>query len=220
MSKDFTRYPLLDEIYSEFLVKEKSAEFISKVSQQYTLPTLERIAVGGRKISRRAAVLAIGFLGDIDSNSILGNALVDPDRAVRMLADHGIRQMWFRVGNVGIESALWRLFRMNQQHRFAGAVDLATDLIAQAPNVAESWNQRAIALYNLDDFSHALCDCRRTIELNPFHFLAALGSANSYLELGDVVEALKDFRLALDINPDLEMVRCQINHLQRIVEGR
>ena len=80
MFDDSTRHPLLDDFYNEFLSSEKSADFILRVSQHYTLDTLQRIAVVGSRISRRAAVLAVGFLGDFRSNPVLGDALSDSDR--------------------------------------------------------------------------------------------------------------------------------------------
>ena len=211
--------PLLDSFYLRFLATERSSEFIYNVSRHYTISSLEKLAEGGDRITRRGAVLAVGFLGDYSSNPVLGRKLHDDDRGVRLLADHGIRQIWMRVGDTGIETALRRITRFNQRHRFASAIELASEVIELSPQTAEAWNQRAIAWYSMEDFEQAIDDCRRAIELNPWHFLAALGSANCQLEMGDVIEALQDFRLALDINPALETVRLQVDQLQRIVEG-
>ena len=141
------------------------------------------------------------------------------EHARSWLADHGIRQLWFRLGKPHLEAGLRKIVRLNRQHRFACAIDLATDLLEIDCEVAEAWNQRAIASYNLEDYEQAIEDCQITLSLNPYHFLAALGSANCHLELGNVYEALNDFRISLRINPDLEMVRSQIDQLQRIVEG-
>jgi tetratricopeptide (TPR) repeat protein len=54
--------------------------------------------------------------------------------------------------------------------------------------------------------------------LNRYHFLAAIGLANCHLQMDDVSAALEAFRLSLRINPDLESVRGQILHLEKIVE--
>lgn len=211
--------PLIEKHYGRFLKSERSAEFIRDVSRHYTIASLEKLARCGGRITRRGAVLAIGFLGDITSNPVLGRRLVDRDRAVRMLADHGIRQLWMRVGNPHTEATLRRILRFNQRQQFADSIDLATELIAHYPATAEAWNQRAVAWYSLEDIENAIDDCRKALSLNPWHFLAALGSANCHLELGNIVEAIHDFRLALDINPDLEMVRTQVRQLQKILEG-
>lgn len=220
MTSNLSRTPILEDFYHRFLRTEKSADFIFDVSQHYTIESLETLARSGGRLSRRAAILALGLLGNFSSNHIVGRALSDRDRGVRLLADHGIRQLWIRIGHSGLEAGLRNIIRQNRQHRFASAIDMADELIHLAPEYAEAWNQRAIASYHLEDYRQAIHDCRRTIELNPYHFLAALGSANCNLERGDVVEALEDYRLALRINPDLETVRTQIDQLERIVEGR
>jgi len=220
MTNMSSKSPILEDFYHRFLRTERSADFIDAVARCYTIDSLETLACYGGRLSRRAAILALGFLGDFSNNDALGRGLVDRDRGVRLLADHGIRQLWIRIGNPGLETGLRRIVRQNRQHRFATAIELADELIEMAPDFAEAWNQRAIACYNLEDYRQAIHDCRRTIELNRWHFLAALGSANCNLERGDVVEALEDYRLALGINPDLETVRTQIDQLERIVEGR
>ena len=211
--------PLLDDYYQRFLQTENSADFIMDVAQHYTVPSLVLLSEAGQRLTRRAAILALGFLGDYSVNQVLGRALSDDDRGVRLLADHGIRQLWFRLGKPNLEVGLRKIVRLNRQHRFACAIDLASDLLDIDASVAEAWNQRAIACYNLEDYVQAIDDCRQALSRNPCHFLAALGSANCHLELGQVYEALNDFRLALEINPDLDMVRTQIDQLQRIVEG-
>jgi len=220
MSQPLSQSPVLEDFYHRFLRREKSADFIHDVSNHYTPESLETLARYGGRLSRRAAILALGLIGDYKNNPVVGHALRDSDRGVRLLADHGIRQIWIRCGHSGWETGLKKIIRQNRQHRFASAIDLADDLIDLAPDYAEAWNQRAIALYHLEDYRQAIFDCRRTIELNPYHFLAALGSANCNLERGEIVEALEDYRLALRINPDLETVRTQIDQLERIVEGR
>ena len=92
------RYPKLDKIYQQYLEDENSAEFIRLVSESYNIGAICRLADCGQTISRRAAVLTLGFLGGYSENEIMGRALIDSDRAVRLLADHGIRELWSRQG--------------------------------------------------------------------------------------------------------------------------
>lgn len=219
MSDQKDQYPLLDKIYQQFLIDENSASFIQSVSQSYGLGTLERLARYGHRISRRAATLALGFLADFRFNETLGHALHDNDRAVRMLADHGIRQIWMRDGNSMHQSMLRKIVRLNDCYRLDEAIDLSTKLIDLNPTIAETWNQRAIARYGLEAYSEAIEDCRETMYLNRFHFSSVLGVANCYLQMDEVFFALEFFRTALSINPDLESVRGQIVHLEKSLEG-
>lgn len=212
--------PALEGFYHEYLETENSAAFVKAVADRYLLTTLARLARGGRHVTRRAAVMAIGFLGDFSHNPILGRALKDRDRAVRLLADSGIRQLWRRDGNRGQQRKLARVCRLNHNFQFQEAMEDATLLILEAPTFAEAWNQRAVACFGLRQFEDAANDCHQTLELNAYHFGAAVGMAHCYLELDEPLAALENFRRALALNPDLEEIRGQISKLQRTLEGR
>ena len=214
------RRPGLERLYHQYLDDASSAAFIKAVSQSYLLCTLERLAIGGSHVSRRAAVMAIGFLGDFNQNGVLGQALHDCDRGVRLLADNGIRGLWRRQGNVRQRQELARICRMNQAEEYSRSVRAATDLIEEAPWFAEVWNQRGIGYFALRRFEDAANDCHQTLELNAYHFGAAVGMAHCYLELDEPLAALENFRRALRLNPDLEDVRLHVDHLQRTLEGR
>lgn len=219
MSDEFNRFPLLDRYYQQFLNDENSASFIQSVAGTYGLGTLERLARYGKRVSRRASVLALGFLADFRFNETMGRALHDTDRAVRLLADHGIRELWMRDGDGQQRQMLRQIVRLNTRHRLADALDLSDELISLNPNIAETWNQRAISKYGLELYDEAIADCHEAMYLNRFHFTAALGIANCFLQMDDVYVALEFFRSALSINPDLESVRGQISQLERTLEG-
>ena len=93
-------------------------------------------------------------------------------------------------------------------------------LIDEAAHFAEAWNQRAVAEFALRRFEDAANDCHQTLEMNAYHFGAAVGMGHCYLQLDEPFAALENFRRALALNPDLEEVRGQINFLERALEGR
>ena len=217
MSEDFSRYPLVDCIYHRYLADEDSAAFIQSISRVYSLGTLQRLARFGQPISRRASILAIGFLGDFSVNETMGRALVDSDRGVRMLADHGIRQVWMRQGSAAEQSSIERLHWLSTRHEMDQLIVEATLLIEANPTLAEAWNQRAIGFSAEGDIEAAIEDCKETLNCNRFHFPAAIGLAHCCLQVNDASSALESFRLALDINPDLEGVRRHVQHLEKTV---
>jgi tetratricopeptide (TPR) repeat protein len=217
MSEDFTRFPLIDCLYHRYLGDENSAAFIHSISQVYNIGSLERLARYGQAITRRASILAIGFLGDFASNEAMGRALVDPDRGVRMLADHGIRQIWMRQGSASEQGSIKRLHWLSTRHQMDQLIVEATMLIEANPLLAEAWNQRAIGFCAEGDLDAAVEDCKETLNCNRFHFPAAIGLAHCCLQINDASAALESFRLALDINPDLEGVRRHIRHLEKSV---
>jgi tetratricopeptide (TPR) repeat protein len=213
------RIPLIDRFYLGFLDNEDSAAFIRNVSQRYLPATLGQLAGYGQRLSRRGAVLALGFLGDYGSNAALGRCLHDSDRVVRVLAENSIREVWCRDGCEQQRQQLAILVRLNDGYQFEESLELASLLIQQAPRFAEAWNQRAIAHYRLGQFESAANDCQQTIELNPFHFGSIVGMAHCYLEMGEGFAALECFRRAVEVNPGLEAVRGQIEFLERALDG-
>ena len=146
--------------------------------------------------------------------------MVDPDRGVRALAESGIRSLWCRVGSANQRRQLGLIIRMNSSHRFADAVSRATQLIDEAPWLAETWNQRAIAYFSLGRHEDSIRDCQQALELNPYHFGAASGMGQCYLHLNDRVGALECFRRALRLNPSLEGIRMHVVYLQRSLKGQ
>lgn len=217
---DTPRLARLLALYQEYLEHPDSASFSTKVSERYSPGTLERLAQHTQRELRRAAVLALGFLGSYENNSVLGCALQDNDRTVRILAENSIRQVWTRAGDDVDRTRLSAIIRLNAARQFEKVIRMAAQLIERSPALAEAWNQRAYAQHALGKFSESVHDCHEALEINPYHFIAAVGMGRAYLELGNPVSALESFRRALKLNPDLEGVRAQVARLAKMVEGR
>lgn len=211
---------LLTELYQEYLDDQNSATFVTKVSQRYTVGTLERLASHLDRATRRAAVMAIGFLGDVSSSAVLGGALHDEDRAVRTIAENSIRTVWRRPNNESDRQQLAVLLRLNSSQKYEETLRRATALIDRAPCIAEAWNQRAIAYYNLSRFIESIRDCQQALELNAYHFDAATGMGQCHLQLGNHLAALESFRRAVRLNPSLEGVRAGITYLERTLKKK
>jgi len=214
------RDPLLLTLYEEFLENEDAAEFVRRTSQSYDPGSLERLVGHAYRKVRRAAVFALGFLADYDANHVLGRALHDKDRTVRLLAEDGIRNVWKRVGNDDQRRRLNTIIRLNSAKQFEEARRRATQLTKKTPWFAEAWNQRARACFALSRDAEAIRDCHQALELNPYHFAAAARMGQAYLRLGNQVSALESFRRALRLNPNLEDVRAQVERLARLIEGK
>lgn len=211
---------MLIRIYQHFLEDEESASFIRRVSDHYTISTLKKLFFCGDRPVRRAAILAIGYLGDFTQNETMGRALVDTDRAVRLLAEHNIRQIWLRQGTPGEQQLLLQLENLNATVQSENALKLASQLIKSNRTLGEAWNQRAIAFSAAGNPDQSIQDCREVLNCNRFHFPAAIGMGQGYLQLDDVFKALDCFRIALKINPDLECLRGQIRRLERMLDDR
>lgn len=213
-----SRKPCLAELYRKYLDDQDLAGFVAGVGGRYAPATLERLAAFPDREVRRAAVMALGFLGDYQNNQVLGQALIDEDRMVRMLADNAIRSVWMRVGSPAHRHQLAVIARLLVAQRYADAIARANKLLQHVEWLPEAWYQRGVAEFHLGRFAEAVRDCHETLELNPYHFLAAVTMGQAYLELGNRSSALEAFRRALKLNPDLEAVRQQIARLTQRTE--
>jgi tetratricopeptide (TPR) repeat protein len=214
------RTPALHSLYQQYLVDQDADRFGRHVAKRYNVGTLERLAATGDRMVRRAAILALGTMADYGANATMGRALHDEDRGVRMLAENGIRQLWCRVGTAAQRRELERIIDLNASKQFDEASARASRLIQQAPWMAECWNQRALARFNLRQFAESIADCVQTLEINPYHFGAATGMGQCQLKLNDHRKALECFRRALKLNPNLEGVRAHVLYLQRTLKSQ
>jgi Tfp pilus assembly protein PilF len=89
--------------------------------------------------------------------------------------------------------------------------------VRKAGDFAEAFNQRAVLHFRLGQFREAIADCQRALELNPHHFGAAAGMAQCYMKLKKPRAALRSFRNALRINPNLEDVAETIRALEDVL---
>ncbi|MBN2580092.1 MAG: tetratricopeptide repeat protein [Pirellulales bacterium] len=220
MSKEPLRIPQILELYEKYLDVQDPVAFMRQVTENYAQGTLQRLAVHGVREVRRAAVLAMGLLGDYECNHTLGRALLDEDRTVRTLADNALRAVWTRAGTVKDQQELGVIVRLSAAQQYAEAIRRASKLLARAPWFAEAWHQRGVAQFALGHYGEAIRDCHETLEINPYQFVAAATMGQAYLELKNPVSALECFRRALRLNPDLEGVRAQVVRLARMVEDR
>ncbi len=205
-------------LYRQFCEDGDTSTFIFGVSRRYTTATLERLAEFGARKTRRAATHALGLVGDFSVNDQLGRRMVDADRGVRLLAERLIRDVWFRDGSIEQRHQLLHIQRLNSEGRAHEAVSQASRLIERAPWFAEAWNQRAVARAIQEDHRRSQHDYHQALELNPYHFSAAVNMGHCHLELKDRHAALQCFQRALKLNPNLEAVRARIALLQRALE--
>jgi len=188
------------------------AKFKQKVASRYMEGTLHRLLESSDPTVRRASTLALGEVGTMKaSNALLARRLHDEDRGVRQLAAEALWSVWLR-GHTDVHNReLQRLVDLRDRKKKRAGLDA---LIEEAPDFAESYNQRAIVHFQTREWQKAIADCEKVLELNPYHFAAAAGMGRCYLELGKHRSALKAFRKALRINPGMEEVKRTIRALE------
>lgn len=204
--------------YFETFLREKDIEaFQLSVATRYTEGTLARLARSGGVQARRAAVLALGLVGSFAVNEDVARSLRDPDPAVRNLAQNALWAIWFRADSPENNASLQEVRDLIGRQRYVEARDLAARLIERAPDFAEAYNQRAIALFSEEKFVESAADCRRAIERNPYHIGALAGLGQCYLQMNRRRDALATFRRAMKVQPFSTSLRETVERL--VAEG-
>ena len=192
------------------------------VRESYGEGTVQRLLTSCDAEIRQAAVLALGMIASMRVNEPLAKMLRDEDVTVRQLACDALWSLWFRGGAPEHNRELQRLMRLSVDELGADAVLAGYEaLIKKAPRFAEAFNQRAILHFRLGDMNRAIADCTMVMRLNPFHFGAASGLAQCYMKQKRLRAALRSYRRAFRINPNMDGVGEVIESLEKMLgEGR
>ncbi|MBI3091747.1 MAG: tetratricopeptide repeat protein [Candidatus Tectomicrobia bacterium] len=166
------------------------------------------------------AVIQLVNRGDQRALPHLKEALRDAHERVRQAAEQGMWALWLQSSDAAVDTLMERGIRLLEQRRFEEAVQVFADIVAQAPGFAEGYNKRATVYYLMKEFDKSLRDCAATLRLNPDHFGALSGSGLCYVGLKRYREALRAFRRAVAVNPNLESIKEYIKDLEAYLRNR
>jgi tetratricopeptide (TPR) repeat protein len=89
-----------------------------------------------------------------------------------------------------------------------------------APRYAEGWRTRAALESEMGEDAAAMVSLQKTVLINPRHFMALVELGDLLQEYGDKAQALKLYRQAAALNPQMEGAEMRIRELTRAVEGQ
>jgi tetratricopeptide (TPR) repeat protein len=163
---------------------------------------------------RRVAAICLGLVGTLVDSVRLVRALRDPDSQVNQMAEHGLWSIWMRSGEGKASSAFKRGMEMMGAESYAEAARLLHEAVEHDPNFAEAYNQCGIAHYFLCQWEECLSDLRQAVRLVPHHYDAIASMGHCFAEVGDWKSALRCYRRALAINPNMPTVRSAVERLK------
>lgn len=201
------------------LYRKGLGRFKRAVAARYSEATLQRLLRWQSADVRQAAVLALGLLGSMKINANLAGSLHDEDPTVRRLASEALWSVWFRADAPENNAELQRivLLRLDEVGPEVILADFQA-LLRKAPRFAEVYNQRGILQFRCGCYPRAVADCERALRLNPYHFGAASGLGQCFMKQKKLRAALRSFRRALRINPNLDGVRQSVASIERLLD--
>jgi tetratricopeptide (TPR) repeat protein len=96
-------------------------------------------------------------------------------------------------------------------------LDSVTDI---APNFAEGWHERAQIQAGAGDDAGAMVSLQKAVTLNPRQFAAMSQLGDMLEDYGDKASALKMYKRALALDPQLDGAARHLRALERDVEGQ
>lgn len=188
------------------------------LKENYSQETLLDSLENHKPLTCRAAAYALGEIANQDAIPPLVAALAHEDSGTRDNAEQALWSIWFRSDDESVDAMMQNGTIHIKKQRYDEAIQVFTEVIQIAADFPEGYNQRAIAYFMSDELSKSIEDCKRTIELNPFHFGALAGMGQCYLKLGDLTAALEAFQRALEINPNLYAIARIILEIQNMLQ--
>lgn len=185
-----------------------------KYSQEMLIDSLEN----QKPLTCRAAAYALGEIANGEAMPSLVAALTHEDPGTRANAEQALWSIWFRSDDESVDAMMRKGVNHIKKQRYDEAVRVFSEVIRITDNFAEGYNQRAIAYFMSDELSKSVEDCKKTIELNPYHFGAFAGMGQCYLKLGDLTAAIDAFQQAIEINPNLYAISRIILEIQNMLQ--
>ncbi|MES0882432.1 tetratricopeptide repeat protein [Roseibium sp. SCP14] len=128
-----------------------------------------------------------------------------PNEAEAQLIENDIWMSWLDAApSEEIRSKLDTAMQRRNMYDLQGARELLDDIVEQAPDYSEGWNQRAFVYFLQGNYEASLEDIERALALEPRHFGALSGKAIIFMTMGRVQLGQKVLRKAIKIHPYLK----------------
>jgi tetratricopeptide (TPR) repeat protein len=170
--------------------------------------------------TRAEAVVWMANRGAMNDAALLHERLRDESLLVRSYAEQGLWLLWARSGDSAIDALMARGGEEMQAGRLTEAIATFSEVIRRKPAFAEGWNRRATAYYLAGEQRKSIADCDEVLKRNPAHFGAISGLGQIHVQLQEYELALKWFRRALEINPNMVGVEVNLRQVEEILKEK
>ncbi|QDT57920.1 Tetratricopeptide repeat protein [Stieleria bergensis] len=201
--------------YRRLLSTCDSPRFASEVDRHYSPETLARLLCDGDMEQRRAAGIALGILGDASLLEVIGRAMSDQDRGVRMVAEDSFRAIMVRSAAPVHQQRLLRAMHLIDGGNFSAAMPILRTLIAQCPSYAEAHYQLGLCLHATKDYQQAIECYTQCLWRCRYHFTAWQSIGRCEIARKRIPAAIKALSRCITINPHCDNARLQLRTLRR-----
>lgn len=165
-----------------------------------------------------AAALAAPAMADQNDERLepLFDALLNASSAQEaQLPEQMIWSVWLEAKSPTVDLLAKRGVEAMGEGEGELALAMFNAVVELAPDYAEGWNKRATLYYLMGRYEDSIADCERTLKLEPRHFGALSGLGMIYAQLENDEKALRAYRRALAVHPNLAQARAEVERLTK-----
>jgi tetratricopeptide (TPR) repeat protein len=135
------------------------------------------------------------------------------------LLEEEVWDAWLVSGSGTVDILMRRGLEAQEKDDLELAREMFDRAIIIRPKYAEAWNRRALLFFNDGKYDEAIADLESTLTYEPRHFGAWMGLGMIFESIERPEAALRAYRKALEIHPNLQAAAQGERRLVRIVEG-
>lgn len=140
-----------------------------------------------------------------------------PDQAESIAQD--IWNRWFESGSATVDLMMGWANDAAKNKKFDVALDFLDQVIVLQPKYAEGWNRRATVHFMAEEYTKAMADIEKTLELEPRHFGALSGMAAILRAGGRDEMALRAYEQVLALYPANREAQDAVSELSEKLTG-
>lgn len=171
-------------------------------------------------LARQAAIYSLALTGDMRCCPRLASILCSDDLELAAAAEDALWSIWFRAGSASSRRSLLSAIRLAARNRLLEAARRIGRVVAAEPTYAEAHHQWALVLHSLGRMGAARAAYEQTLALNRYHFAAAAGLGNLFVQLEDYRSAAASYRRSLKLHPHQPAVREALQRVRRVLSRR
>lgn len=142
---------------------------------------------------------------DVERDALFAALKAAPDPTEAKRIENQIWESWIAAAPTDeVRSKVEKAMQRRSVYDFQGAKDILDEVVVEAPDYSEGWNQRAFVSFLQGNYEDSLADIEKALELEPRHFGALSGQAMIFMTMGRMQLGQKALREAVKIHPYLK----------------
>lgn len=167
----------------------------------------------------RSEILTSEAIGELSLDDLFAKLPDNSGKRAGRLIEREILRRFEKSGSDTADLLMSWAAKAIQDKTYPLALDILDQVVLLRPGFAEAWNRRATVHFLMDDYGSSISDIRQTLAIEPRHFGALSGLGIILQAMDRKQAAIRAYKRALEVNPQLDKVRESLEKLEKEVAG-